>query len=94
MREGYVAASGGAYGDPITPPMEVRSPHFASTEYLVEAQPQESVSTKAKRLLTDILASTSDPIAAEMAVGLARDPYLADEDKLTLLAMLEAQLRE
>jgi hypothetical protein len=93
FRESYVPASGRLYGDPIAPPMELGSPHFATTEYL-EVQPQESVSAKAKRLLTEILASTSDPIAAEMAVGLARDPYLADEDKLTLLAMLEAQLRE
>ena len=57
-------------------------------------QPQESIVAKSKRLLTEILASASDLTAVEMAVGLARDPYLADEDKLTLLAMLETQLRE
>ena len=94
FRESHLQAAGRLYSDPIATPVEMGSPHFDTTEYLVEVQPQESVNAKAKRLLTEILASTSDPIAAEMAVGLARDPYLADEDKLTLLAMLGAQLRE
>jgi len=92
--EGFVPVGGGLYGDSIAPAVEAGSPPFATTECQFETQPQESINAKAERLVTEILGSASDPTAVEMAVNIAHDPYLADEDKLTLLTMLEAQLRE